>query len=148
MQQIKMPPKIDMLAALKYPNSIFSQADDLAERVDHLERYYDDNPAIAVRAINTNNVASPTIITYLTATASWTPGTLANSARASFILQMPRTKVGDVVTCSLSTALTAGLLLQGTVTAPGVVTVTLFNFTGGSIAVAQGTIRVDVVQHQ
>jgi len=148
MQKIKMPPPVDLLAPVKYPNSIFSQADDLAERVDHLERYYDDNPAIAVRAINTNNVSSPTIITYLTATASWTPGTLASSGKASFLLQMPRAKVGDVVTASLSTALVPGELIQGIVTSTGVVTVTLLNLTGGTTTVAQGTIRVDVAQHQ
>lgn len=142
-----MPPPIDMLADQKFPNNPFKKLDELREDVDNLMTFYDDFPARAVYAVNTNNVTVPVLVTFLTGTSTWTPGVIANNTKVSTNLSFLRANVGDIVSASF-TGLTAGVLLQGIVIADGVVQVTLINISGASVTLGQGTLRVTVTQHQ
>lgn len=142
-----MPPPVDLLLDKKFPNNPFLKLDDLTERVENLETFYDDSPARAAYAVNSNNVNVPVLLTWLTGTTTWTPGTIAAGAKVSTNVAFLRANVGDIVALSF-TGLTAGVLLQGIVTQDGVVQATIVNLSGSSVTYPQGTLRITVTQHQ
>lgn len=83
----------------------------------------------------------------LTGTATWDPGNLVQWATATTTVTVTGAAVGDVVALGFSTAVPAGLLLTGAVTAANTVTVTLFNVNVAASDLASGTLRADVWKH-
>lgn len=84
---------------------------------------------------------------HLSGTTTWNPGAVGNGAIASTTVTVSGAAVGDTVTAGFSTALPAGVLISGAVTAAGTVTVTVHNVSGASQTLASGTLRADVWQH-
>ena len=87
------------------------------------------------------------IIRHISSTETLDWGSIGASAYATSAVGCTGANVGNTVTVGMSTALPAGMVLTGAVTATNVVTVTLQNLTAGAIDLASGTIRVDVWQH-
>ena len=87
------------------------------------------------------------ITAHTSGTATWDPGSIADGAMTSTTVTVPGAVVGNTVCVGFSTAVPAGALLVGAVTAYQTVTVTLFNKTGGDLDLASGTLRADVWQH-
>lgn len=77
---------------------------------------------------------------------SWTPGTISSGSTASESFAVGDAGPGDRVEAVCSNGIDAGLVSTASVTASGVVTVTLFNGTGGSISPGAGTWRFAVEQ--
>jgi len=84
--------------------------------------------------------------TCLRGTATWDPGSIADGAIATTTVAVAGAAVGDTVGVGFSLAVPAGAFLSGSVTAVGVVTITLFNKTGAPLDLASGTLRADVWQ--
>jgi hypothetical protein len=84
---------------------------------------------------------------HLSGVAVWDPGSIADGAVASTTVTVTGAVVGNTVVVGFTTAVPAGALLVGAVTAPGVVSVTLFNKTGAPLDLASGTVRADVWKH-
>lgn len=143
----QMPPPVDMLADLKYPNSPFSALDDLNDRVEALELYYDDSPARAVYAVDVNNINVPVTVTLFTGVFPWNPKSVASNASTTITVNFPRAAVGDTVQCAFSPALPPTVLLNGVVSQQGVVQVALVNLSGKVLTIAPGTLRVTVLHH-
>lgn len=77
-------------------------------------------------------------------TATWDPASIADGAMTSTTVAVDGAMVGQSVSVGFSVAVPAGALLVGAVTAGSVVTVTLYNRTGGVLNLASGTVRADV----
>lgn len=75
---------------------------------------------------------------------TWDPGSVADGDITSTTVEVLRAAVGDTVAVGFSEAVPAGALLVGAVTASDEVTVTLANFTGIPIDLAEGTVRATV----
>jgi hypothetical protein len=74
----------------------------------------------------------------LTAVSPTTGATFAGSSTVS----VPGAAIGDIVDVSFPTAPAAGLVMYGTVTASGVVTVYASNVSAGTLATPAGLYRV------
>jgi hypothetical protein len=83
----------------------------------------------------------------LTTTLAWNPDSTNDGAVTSVTVSAGGAAVGDPVTCGFTPAVPAGALLVGAVTATDTVTVTLFNKTGTTLNLGNGTLRVDVWKH-
>lgn len=84
---------------------------------------------------------------HLSGTTPWTPGTIAAGVQANTTVTVTGATVGDTVATGFSVALPAGMLISGAVTAPDIVTVTVFNASGATQTLKAGTLRADVWQH-
>lgn len=104
----------------------------------------------AVRSYITNSFKSTTDPfpdapgDHLSASAPWDPARIGDGEVTSTTLNVPGTTVGDSVAVGFSQPVPAGALLVGAVTAPNVVTLTLFNKTGRPLDLPSGSGRVDV----
>lgn len=78
---------------------------------------------------------------------SWTPGTIAGGAFSSVAVPVTAAVVGQSAVPGFSLPLPAGVLASASVTAAGVVTVSLFNFSGSPVTLAAGTAWADVLVH-
>lgn len=83
----------------------------------------------------------------LTGTATWDAASVADGAMVSTTVGVADAALGDVAVCSLTVAVPAGALLVAHVTAVNVVTVTLFNKTGGALDLASATLRATVFRY-
>ncbi|HET7233733.1 MAG TPA: glycosyl hydrolase family 28-related protein [Longimicrobium sp.] len=95
-----------------------------------------------------------TITKHLSATATWTPGLVANGGFAELVVDVPGASFGDTVVVSFNHTsggggLGSGVLLFGSVAGAsgGVVAVTLLNMKGSALTLGSGTVRVDVWKH-
>jgi hypothetical protein len=84
---------------------------------------------------------------HLSNTVSWEPGTIAAGAYADTTVAVPGAVVGDTVAAGFTVALPAGVLISGAVTAPGTVTITLYNASHSPQQLGSGLLRADVWQH-
>ena len=82
--------------------------------------------------------------TTVSGTKTWDPGSVADGALTSTVLTVTGAVVGDPVAVGFSTAVPAGALLVGAVTAADSVTVTLLNKTGGALDLTSGTLKAIV----
>ena len=87
------------------------------------------------------------IVGHLSATIAWDPSSTADGAIAFTTVKVTGAALGDTVAVGFSTAVPAGALLVGAVSAPDNVTVTLLNKTGRTLDLASGTLRADVWKH-
>jgi hypothetical protein len=87
------------------------------------------------------------ITRHLSNTAAWEPGTIAPGAYVSTTVAVPQAAVGDTVSAGFTIALPAGVLISGAVTAPGTVTVTLYNAAQNAQQLGMGMLRADIWQH-
>jgi Pectate lyase superfamily protein len=87
------------------------------------------------------------IVGHLSGTITWDPPKTADGAIASTTVRVTGAACGDTVAVGFSTAVPAGALLAGAVTAADAVTVTLFNKTGKTLDLSPGTLRADVWKH-
>jgi hypothetical protein len=106
--------------------------------------------AVAVNALAVGG--GTRIARHLSAAAAWTPaggGGIADGANASTTITVTGAAIGDTVAVGLAptTAMAAGALLFGAVTAADTVTVTLQNESGGNYTPGASTVRADVWQH-
>lgn len=76
--------------------------------------------------------------------ASWTPGAILTTDKASTTVSVPDAVEGDFVLASHSQMLTSDLRIVGHVSAAGVVTVVMHNPTGATVTVGAGTVSVIV----
>lgn len=81
---------------------------------------------------------------HLSASSSWDPARIGDAEVTSTTVNVPGATVGDSVAVGFSQPVPAGALLVGAVTAPNVVTLTLFNKTGRPLDLGAGTLRADV----
>jgi hypothetical protein len=84
---------------------------------------------------------------HLSGTISWTPGSMAPNSQVHTTVSVAGAALGDTVAVGFSLALPPGMLISGYVTDPNIVTVTLYNASGGTQTFASGTLRADVWQH-
>jgi hypothetical protein len=82
----------------------------------------------------------------LTGTRSWTVGQLPNGVTAQQDVSVSGAAVGDPVVAALTTIPFSGMLLDGRVSSPGTVTVSLSNFTGALQTLGAGTLNVIVLK--
>lgn len=87
------------------------------------------------------------IVRHLSGTAAWAPPALAAGAAASADVPVAGAEPGQTVAVGFSSPLPAGVLFSGVVSAPGVVTLTLFNATGQPLQPRPGTARADCWVH-
>jgi len=87
------------------------------------------------------------IAKHLSNTKTWDPSSVADGNFTSTTITVTGASLGDTVTVGFTTAVPAGAILSGSVTAAGTVTVTLFNKTGSALDLGSGTLRADVWQH-
>lgn len=87
------------------------------------------------------------IVRHLSGTAEWSPPAVAAGAAASVDIPVEGASAGDTVAVGFSAALPAGVLFSGVVQAPGVVSATLFNATGGQLRLRPGVARADCWVH-
>jgi hypothetical protein len=80
----------------------------------------------------------------VTATAAWTPPTVADGAGTTTTVTVNGAGVGDTVTVSYSVNLGGGVLLTANVYTANGVLVLLSNRSGAPLTLAAGTLRVDV----
>lgn len=77
------------------------------------------------------------------ATATWSPGSIANGASAETTVTVAGVALGDLALASYSAALAAGLTISAHVSAANTVTVTITNTSGGALTpTASSTVRV------
>lgn len=91
--------------------------------------------------------AGTAITKHLSGTATWNPASLANGARESIAVTVTGAALGDTVAVGFTTAVPAGMIITGQVTAANTVTVTLYNINAGAQDLASGTVRADVWGH-
>jgi hypothetical protein len=84
-------------------------------------------------------------LSFLDASATWNPASLASGAQTSTTVTVPGAALGDFVLTSCDTAL-SGLHLWGEVTATDTVTLYLSNATGGAVDLASSTFYVRVMR--
>ena len=84
---------------------------------------------------------------HLSGTVSWTPGSIDAGAQVHTTVSVAGAALGDTVTVGFSLALPPGMLISGYVTERNIVTVTLYNASGGAHSFESGTLRADVWQH-
>lgn len=77
-------------------------------------------------------------------TASWTPGAILTTDKASTTVTVPEATEGDFVLASHDKVLTSDLRITGHVSEYGVVTVVMHNPTGATVTVGAGTVSVIV----
>lgn len=94
-------------------------------------------------AIGTSGTA---IKSYLSATATWDPPSVAAGAQTTTTVAVSGAVLGDPVTVGFSLQLQT-MQLTGYVSTAGTVTVVLQNGTAGAIDLGSGTLRVGVWQH-
>lgn len=82
--------------------------------------------------------------THLYSKSTWKPINIADGAVTSTKVSCVGAGVGDPVMVGFSQAVPAGAMLSGSVTAPDMVAVTLFNKTGAPLDLASGTLKVVV----
>lgn len=82
-----------------------------------------------------------TTYNFLSASKTWTPGTITTGSSTLEVLSVPGTKFGDVYQTSFSADL-QGCSIAAYVSAANVVTVVIANNTGTSKTFASGTVRV------
>lgn len=87
------------------------------------------------------------IVRHLSATAAWSPKPVPPGKAAWTEVAVERAAPGDTVAVGFSRPLPAGAVLSGTVSAPGVVSVTLLNATGRVLAPGAGAVRADCWVH-
>lgn len=87
------------------------------------------------------------IARHLSATAEWSPPTIAPGSSASAEVPVPRAEVGNPVAVGFSRPLPAGAMLAGSVSSENRVTVTLFNATGRPLRLPGGMLRADCWVH-
>lgn len=75
------------------------------------------------------------------ATAEWNPPNITSGSFATTTMVLEGARLGQAVAIAFSNPLPPGATLGGAVNAPGVITVTLFNGTAGSINLSPGTLR-------
>jgi len=83
---------------------------------------------------------------HISGMSTWDPPRIGDSEVTSSAINVPGASVGDSIAVGFSQPVPAGALLAGAVTAPNVVTVTLFNKTGRPLDLARGELRADVWQ--
>lgn len=76
--------------------------------------------------------------------ATWAPANIADGTMTSTTVSLIGTMIGDPVSVGFSTAVPAGAILSGSVTATDTVTVTLLNKTGAPLHLKPGILRVEV----
>lgn len=76
--------------------------------------------------------------------ASWTPGAILTTGKASTTVSVPDAATGDFVLASHDQMLTSDLRILGHVSAAGIVTVVMHNPTGSTVTVGAGTVSVIV----
>lgn len=82
-------------------------------------------------------------------TQSWNPPSLVNTAGSNFTstsITMTGVKVGETVLASLSQNVVEGMIIQCHVTAADTVRVTLWNFTGATQDLGNGTLRLSRIR--
>lgn len=84
---------------------------------------------------------------HLSGFRTWTPPSVGNGGATWVTLPLPGAVVGDTVAVGFSRPVPGGAVLSGAVTAPAVVTVTLFNLTGKVLNLGEGTLRADLWRH-
>lgn len=117
--------------------AIRSIFDFTAESLGELRLWFEMNPP----RISINTLAGLHI---LTALKTWDPANIADGAQTNTTVTVPGATLGDIAVASFSVAggVPAGAILSAAVTAADVVTVTLFNKTGGALDLASGTLKV------
>jgi hypothetical protein len=80
----------------------------------------------------------------VSASSPWDPQRIGDGEVTSTTVNVPGATVGDSVSVGFSQPVPAGALLVGAVTAPNVVTLTLFNKTGRPLDLGAGSLRADV----
>lgn len=103
----------------------------------------DTNNHISALAIGSSGAA---ITKHLSATRTWDPSSVASLGNTTVTVNVSGAAVGDTVTVGFTPTI-QGMILTGHVSSSGVVTVVLFNPTGGAIDLGSGTLRADVWQH-
>lgn len=93
---------------------------------------------------NTEPFGTTSAADYLSGSVPWDPARIADSAVTSTDVNVPGALVGNPVSVGFSQPLPAGAMLSGAVSAPNVVTVTLFNKTGRPLDLGTGQLRADV----
>ena len=76
--------------------------------------------------------------------ASWTPGAILTTGKASITVTVPDAATGDLVLASHDQILTSDLRITGHVSAADTVTVVIHNPTGSTVTVGAGTVAVIV----
>lgn len=76
--------------------------------------------------------------------ASWTPGAILTTGKASTTVSVPDAATGDFVLASHDQMLTSDLRITGHVSAADTVTVVVHNPTGATVTVGAGTVSVVV----
>lgn len=84
----------------------------------------------------------------LSASQSWAAHAPDGSYMATTTVSVTGATPGDTVSCGYSSLAKDGYLLSGSVTAAGVVSVTLLDLSAQGWTLPSGTLRVDVVHHQ
>ena len=80
-------------------------------------------------------------------TATWNPGSILDGNEEVTEVTVPGAKLGDFAFVSFSLDV-ADLTLSAQVTAANTVTVQLGNWTGGTLDLGSGTLRVKVVPYE
>lgn len=81
------------------------------------------------------------------ASTTWDPGAILDGNEEAKEVTVPGAKLGDFAMCSFSLDVT-DLALRADVTAANTVTVVLGNWTGGSLNLGSGTLRVKVIPYE
>jgi hypothetical protein len=84
------------------------------------------------------------LVRALAGSAVWDPGSVADGDVTSTTLAVTGARAGQPCSVAFETVVPAGAILAGTVTANDVVTVTLFNKTGGALDLVSGTLHAEV----
>jgi hypothetical protein len=87
------------------------------------------------------------IVRHLSGTAQWEPHGAPHATAIGTTVTVPGASPGDTVAVGFSSAVPAGVLLVGAVTAPDTVAVTLLNQTGRPLHLPPGTLRADCWVH-
>jgi len=90
--------------------------------------------------------AGGTVSRWLDASATYDPASMADAAGTSTTINVPGAALGDLVDCSFSLTLGAKVHKNAQVSSAGVVTVSLFNNSGGVVDLASGTLFVRVTK--
>lgn len=98
-----------------------------------------------VNGIGVGGPGSEVGISFLTGTATWDPGSIADQAFEAVDVTVTGAALGDVAFAGFSLDV-QDLVISATVTAADTVTVVLSNQTSGAVDLASGTVRVYVIQ--
>lgn len=95
-----------------------------------------------VRVYHAQEAVHPYTKTLDSGLVAWTPGSISAGALASKTVALVGARVGDIVTWGYDASLNGVNKLEGVVTANDVVTVYLYNLTGGALSPVAGNVRV------